>query len=552
MNPLFLIFLVLVPSLSWAASGDPDASFGGGDGIVQTPFAVFSAASDIEIQKDGRIVVVGTADEGTGLDFAVIRYKADGSLDDTFGTGGIVLTPVVPNESDAARALDIQEDGSLIVAGKSSFNDFVVVRYSSAGVLDPEFGQDGVFRLPGADISDSLGGMAVQPDGKIVLGGTKNMAIAALRLLADGSALDPDFGTGGIATASLGGDGGQGRAMALQPDGKVLVAGRNFTDQDTVVVRFDGEGSQEMGFGGVGFAQQSLVPGIDWAEVVAVQDDGKIVAACLTSGVTNDMGVVRFNGAGTPDLDFSGDGFLVEPVASGQDIPSGLAFQADGRILVVGSAFEGMEGAFGVMRLNSDGSLDGSFSGDGKNRVVAGADAEARAVAVTSDGRILMAGVAGDQITLVRLEGDSADLSATLTADPAGVETGDPVTLTAVISNGSAGPVGGVTMSASIPAGLVVEETTPACAGTSALQCPLGTLAAGGSATVTIEVRPNAAGTYSPQVSVSGQAVDPVPANNSASASVTVTEPEPGPGPGSGPGPGPEDSSSGGCSLWPK
>ncbi|HSA58437.1 MAG TPA: hypothetical protein VLJ37_01970 [bacterium] len=545
MNPLFLIFLVLVPSLSWAASGEPDATFGGGDGIVQTPFAVSSFAADLEIQKDGKIVVVGTADEGTGSDFAVIRYHADGSLDDTFGTGGIVLTPVVPNESDAARALDIQEDGSLIVAGKSSFNDFVVVRYSSAGVLDPNFGQGGVFRLPGADISDSLGGMAVQPDGKIILGGVRNQAIAALRLLADGSSLDPDFGTGGIATASLGGDGGEGRAMALQPDGKVLVAGRNFTDQDTVVVRFDGEGSQEMGFGGVGFAQQSLVPGIDWAEAVALQDDGKIVAACLTSGVTNDMGVVRFNGDGTPDPGFSGDGFLVEPLASGQDIANGLAFQADGRILVVGSAYEGMEGAFGVMRLNPDGSLDGSFSGDGKNRVVAGADAEARAVAVTSDGRILMAGVAGDQITLVRLEGDSADLSATLGADPAGVETGDPVTLTAVIANGAGIPVGGVTLAASIPSGLTVEGTTPPCTGTSELECPLGLLAAGGAATVTIEVRANAAGTFSPQVSVSGQAVDPNSGNNTASVSITVTEP----GPGPGPEPGSPTSSSGGCSL---
>jgi uncharacterized delta-60 repeat protein/uncharacterized repeat protein (TIGR01451 family) len=533
----FLMVLLTLSSVpAWAGPGDPDLTFGGGDGIVQTAFAVSSSASDLKIQDDGKIIVVGEADNGTDTDFAVIRYNADGSLDDSFGTGGIVLTPVVPGQSDHALFLHLQDDGSLIVAGDSVFNDFVVVRYSSEGILDPDFGQDGVFRLPGVEVSDSLGGLAVQPDGKIVLGGTKSMAMATLRLLADGSALDPDFGTGGLATATLGGDGGQGRTMTLQEDGRIIVAGSNFTDQDTVLVRFDGDGSQEMDFGGVGHAQQSLVSGIDWAESVAIQEDGKIVAACLTSSGGNDMGVVRFSADGIVDTSFSGDGFLVEPVASGQDIAFDLAFQDDGRILVVGSAYEGAEGAFGILRLNSDGSLDTSFSGDGKNRILAGANAEARAVAVTNDGRILLAGVADDQITLVRLEGDSADLSAALAADPAAAETGDPVTLTAVISNGASVPVGGVTLTASIPSGLTVEGTTPSCTGSSALECPLGLLAAGGSATVTIEVRANAAGSFSPQISVSGQAVDPIPSNNTASASVTVTEPEP-------------PSSSGGCSL---
>ncbi|HEX5035799.1 MAG TPA: hypothetical protein VFX30_01390 [bacterium] len=520
-----------------AAPGDPDITFGGGDGIVQTPFSVSSSAGDIALQEDGKIVVVGEADNGTDIDFAVLRYLPDGSPDESFGTSGIVLTPVLPGQSDHARFLDIQPDGSLVVAGTSAFNDFVVVRYSSDGILDSEFGQDGVFSLPGADPSDSLGGMDVQPDGKIVLGGMKNVAMTALRLLADGSALDPDFGTNGLATATLGGDGGEGRAMALQPDGRIVVAGRNFTDQDVAVVRFDGEGNQEMDFGVAGFAQQSLVPGIDWAQTIALQEDGKIVAACLTSNGVNDTGVVRFDGDGALDLGFSGDGFLVEAVASGQDIPTGLAFQADGRILVVGSAYEGTEGAFGIMRLNEDGSLDTSFGGDGKSRIPAGLNAEARSVAVTSDGHILMAGVADNQITLVRLEGDSVDLSAALTAEPGEVQAGDSVTLKATVANASGSQVGAVTLTASIPAGLAVEGTTPACTGTSELHCDLGILSAGASATVTIEARTGSAGIFTPTVSVSGQAVDPNAGNNAASASVTVTEPEE------------PDSSSGGCSL---
>lgn len=534
---LMLALFTLWASHAGAAPGDPDPTFGGGDGIVQTSFSVSSSAVDIAILEDGKIVVVGEADNGTGIDFAVLRYLPDGSLDETFGTSGIVLTPVLPGQSDHARFLDIQDDGSLVVAGMSAFNDFVVVRYSSDGILDSDFGQDGVFSLAGTDPSDSLGGMDVQPDGKIVLGGMKNVAMTALRLLADGSALDPDFGTAGLATASLGGDGGEGRAMVLQPDGKIVVAGRNFTDQDVAVVRFDGEGNQETDFGGVGFAQQSLVPGIDWAQTVALQEDGKIVAACLTSNGSNDTGVVRFDEDGILDLGFSDDGFLVESVASGQDIPTGLAFQADGRILVVGSAYEGTEGAFGILRLNEDGSLDTSFSGDGKNRIPAGVDAEARSVAVTPDGRILMVGVADNQVTLVRLEGDSIDLSAALTAEPEEVETGDSVTLKATVANASGSQVGAVTLTASIPAGLVVAGTTHACTGTSELHCDLGTLSAGASATVTIETHTSTAGTFTPTVSVSGQAVDPNSGNNEASASVTVTEPEA------------PDSSSGGCSL---
>jgi uncharacterized delta-60 repeat protein len=345
---LFLFLLTLFPLASWAAAGDPDATFGGGDGIVQTPIGTSSGAFNLKILEDGRILVVGEGDDGTDLDFAVLRYLPDGSLDESFGASGITLTPIVSGQDSFAGFLDHQNDGSLIVAGESGFNDFVVVRYSSEGILDPTFGAGGVFQLPGVDPTDSLADMSVLPDDKIVIGGTKNLAMAALRLLADGSALDTDFGSGGIANAS----GGQGRAMALQPDGRILVAGRDPTGQNTAVVRFDAEGSQEMDFGGAGFAQQSLVPGIDFAEFVAVQDDGKIVAACLTSGGTNDMGVVRFLEDGNVDTSFSEDGFLVEPVASGQDIPYGLAFQADGRIVLAGSAFEGTDGGFGVLRLN--------------------------------------------------------------------------------------------------------------------------------------------------------------------------------------------------------
>jgi uncharacterized repeat protein (TIGR01451 family) len=165
-------------------------------------------------------------------------------------------------------------------------------------------------------------------------------------------------------------------------------------------------------------------------------------------------------------------------------------------------------------------------------------DAEARAVAVTADGRILMAGVADGQITLVQLEGDSADLSATLSADPAAIETGDTVTLTAVVTNGGSQPVGAVTLAATIPTGLAIEETTPACTGIPDPQCSLGTLAAGDSTTVTIELRGSAAGTFSPQVSVSGQVVDPAPGNNTASVVITVAESEE-----------PPEADSGGCAL---
>jgi uncharacterized delta-60 repeat protein len=221
------------------ADGSLDASFGV-SGKVTTDFAGRAdSAAGVVLQPDGRIVVTGFASgAATGTDVALARYNGDGSLDTTFGTGGLVTTDfsggTVPLNNDGAASVALQPDGKIVVAGfttrELTFVDFALARYNADGSLDAGFGQGGtaVLSFLGNGDVDAASGLAIQADGKIVVGGTTATAtqdFGLARYDADGR-LDLTFGINGKVTTDVSGAPNSAFALALQPDGRIVLAGQ--------------------------------------------------------------------------------------------------------------------------------------------------------------------------------------------------------------------------------------------------------------------------------------------------------------------------------------
>ena len=287
------------------------------------------------------------------------------------------------------------------------------------GALDPSFGVNGVVRrnIGGAFVStDYSYAVALQSDGKVVIAGTGGVVdsnFVLMRVLADGSA-DPSFGVNGVANTSLalGFDGAS--AVALQPDGKI-VAGGFTTNPGTgarvlAIVRYRSDGSLDSSFSGDGIVSDIYFPVGKPVVVngVAVQSDGKIVAIVEgSSGSTVFAGVLRLNADGSLDTSFGAGAMTTVPGRTGR----GIALQADGRILLVGTATAST--TMSVARLTTAGTLDTTFGGTGivevKNHT--GSD-DAEAVVVGPDGRITIGGAGssgnGGQFALARLFADGS------------------------------------------------------------------------------------------------------------------------------------------------
>jgi uncharacterized delta-60 repeat protein len=228
-------------------------------------------------------------------------------------------------------------------------------------------------------------------------------AAADMALAAPGD-LDPSFGDLGTTTVDFGG-GDSGRAVAVQPDGRIVVVGYGDPSLDFAVTRLNPDGSLDTSFDGDGRATIDFGDQ-DVAEAVALQPDGKIVVAGYTT-LNLDVAVVRLRPDGSLDPDFDGDGKKTIDYAGG-DQARGVVVQPDGKIVVAGVGGPGVEVA--VTRLNTDGSFDTTFDGDGTAGVDFGASDQASAVALQADGKIVVVGYtsAADQMLVVRLDANGA------------------------------------------------------------------------------------------------------------------------------------------------
>jgi len=413
------IFTLAQVNPAYAAPGDLDPSFGS-NGFVTTSLVIQNyndAGKSISIQAsaeqpDSKIVMVGWSYLiGFGNVFTTLRYNNDGSLDTSFDGDGVVTTSV-GGSSDQASSVAIQPDGKIVVAGtvygSSTSNQyrFGVVRYNADGSLDTSFSMDGkvVTNVVAGGYQEATS-VAIQPDGKIVVVGFTYAypdPFITVRYNSDGS-LDTSFDTDGIATTFVGTYANRAAAVAIQSDGKIVVAGTATWSSPSyyyqfLVLRYNDDGSLDTSFDADGIATTS-VGTYSQGYAVAIQPDGKIVA--VGYGRDNDFAVVRYNSDGSLDNSFSADGMMTTNV-SGRDFARSVAIQDDGQIVVAGVTDPSYYGKyqFGVIRLNgSDGSLDTSFDSDGILATsVFGDNDEANSVMVQSDGRIVVGGLANNPV----------------------------------------------------------------------------------------------------------------------------------------------------------
>ena len=260
----------------YTSSGALDTSFSG-DGIQTLDVALFDSVAAVAVQPDRKIVAAGRG--GTG--FTVVRFRADGSLDPTFGSGGIVNTPIGdPALQDEASALALLGDGRILVAGTADYEypyptDFALARYLPDGRLDQSFGLDGIVvtETPGDAVVASA--LALTPTGGIVVAGTGDRAFKIARYR-PGGALDSTFGTGGIVSTQIGSLYSDASAVWVQADGKV-VAGGTTRDRaarvwdEMAVARYNVDGSLDASFGQGGTRRFDLLAGHDLGWALAVQ-----------------------------------------------------------------------------------------------------------------------------------------------------------------------------------------------------------------------------------------------------------------------------------------
>jgi uncharacterized delta-60 repeat protein len=346
-------------------NGGVDLTFGS-DGLVTIDISLFQRStriSDISLQSDGKIIAVGTPDitrlpDGTDLAVPGYRFNPNGSLD-------AAITYLNSMVRVSSNFVESQPDGKIIVAGSTPSLNPVGANFASNDFSIARFNSDGI-------------------------------------------SFDSSFGNNGIETKELIGL-GTANDVKFQPDGKMLVAGTVFDDRDEspFVARYNSDGSLDSTFDSDGISiANPIFTFYPRGSSLAIQSDGKILIAgplrTLQVG-PSDFGIIRLNQDGTIDFTFGISRFTAIPVGTQNDIPFSVLVQPDGKILVGGAA-QGL--GYAVVRLNSDGTLDTTFDSDGKatfGLVNPGSDTNQTfkiSMFLQPDGKIILSGMAADLTTI--------------------------------------------------------------------------------------------------------------------------------------------------------
>lgn len=303
-------------------------------------------------------------------------FAVPGDIDTTFGvSGGYVVSDFLAAQKDERpRDSAIQADGKIVVVGRretltAGFFEFLVARYNPDGTLDTTFDGDGFFTLDVVGQFDSANAVAIQPDGKIVVAGNSGETISTayiLRLNSDGT-LDTSFDTDGIAAISAA---GEPLSMAIQTDGKIVFGTSFFNGftTSTIIVRLNANGALDTSFDTDG--RLTVSPSMFRPNGLALQTDGKVVVAGQTSSsvASHDVSLIRLNDNGTFDASFDGDGVVQTILLNQRSQARCVIIQSDGKIVIGGSSTQPNTSSRSdptLIRYNPDGSLDTNFDSDG-------------------------------------------------------------------------------------------------------------------------------------------------------------------------------------------
>lgn len=318
------------------------------DGKVTTDIGgYYDSSSSISIQTDGKIVVSGISNNGVNDDFAVVRYNTDGSLDTTFDFDGKVTTDI-GGYNDTCRSIAIQTDGKILVSGyfNNGLNlDIATVRYNDNGSMDSSFDVDGKVTTAVGNLDDICHSIILQNDGKIVLGGysfildNSQTQISLIRYNTNGS-LDTSFDSDGKVLTSIGNSYDFGRAISIQNDGKIVVVGNSVTNfkANFAILRYNVNGSLDTSFDSDGIVTTAIGNENQEAYSVAIQNDGKIIAAGYSYNPNNNFALIRYNSNGSLDNTFDSDGIVTTTIGNGGGAYA-VAIQNDGKIIAAGDSY---------------------------------------------------------------------------------------------------------------------------------------------------------------------------------------------------------------------
>src|SRR5262245_44604023 len=342
---LLVLTIALAPALTYGQTNSTLDPTLGTSGKAVTDFGMPAAARTVAVQGDGKILAAGVTALNGVTGFAAARYNSDGTLDTSFGAGGSVTTAFdFPGNFDRVFTVVVQPDGKFVAVGSTVMNpfaNFALARFNANGRLDATFGTGGIVTT-GFGVSAEATSAVVQADGKIVAAGYANLdggeSFALARYNSNGT-LDTTFGTGGkVGTAfdSGGFSYAQAFSVALQPDGRIVAAGYteigaclfNGLEQpcfELALARYNSNGTLDPIFGTGGRVTTHFAAPNDQADSVAVQPDGRIVVAGAAGRFTNrgfDFALARYNSNGTLDTSFGASGKVTTDFAGADDVPS--------------------------------------------------------------------------------------------------------------------------------------------------------------------------------------------------------------------------------------
>jgi uncharacterized delta-60 repeat protein len=338
--------------------GTTDSTFDG-DGLIAG--GELYSAEAIAIQGDGKIVIAGRSNN-TSLGFAVARYNEDGSLDPSFAVDGTTLTDIPAMDDAVIRTIVIQSDGKILVGGAAlaigNSTSLLMVRYNEDGSLDNTFGGDGIVVADFANgLAEEVAAIDLQGDDKIVVAGHIDSVAMMMRFHTDGS-VDGTFASGGIFTAAGLGTPSGGVSVAVQGDGKLLMAAR--TSTGNALVRLSSAGALDSTFNEDGTA--SLATN-GYELTMSVQSDERILIA---GHIDSDMVVARYLSDGSLDEGFGELGIVAFPwVRFGLHRPRSLAVRADNTAVLAAdpAVYWNVSDSFSLYQINMDGEKSRAIAG---------------------------------------------------------------------------------------------------------------------------------------------------------------------------------------------
>lgn len=373
---IFALSILFLPALLFGQVGTPDDSFGMNGVVTTGTVNVTDQAKAVAIQSDGKIVTAGFTGVMSSANFDVHRFNGNGTLDNSFDGDGRVSTDF-NGGLDASWGIAVQPDGKILAVGLvDQFTQrFGLVRYNSDGSLDNSFATGGISTVNFAGQSDKAWDVKLQDDGKIVAVGSSlqggfDTDFCAARWKTNGQ-LDSTFGGQGTVLIDVGPGAGSANAVLIQPDGKIVLGGHSQAGSlyGFQFARLNSNGTLDNTFNGTGLARIEVNGIDDAASEIALQPNGKIVAFGYTSVASQyDVAIVRLNSNGSLDNSFSGDGKVSIDLGFGSDYLNGGYVRGDGKLVAIGSSTNSNADLDPlVMQFNTNGSLDNTFGVNGSS-----------------------------------------------------------------------------------------------------------------------------------------------------------------------------------------